>query len=73
MKEHVHITPALARILLDGSLSTETIERAARLLVAGCPVCLETVRQVALGPDGPGLKSRPAIPDLPGEDPPASG
>ncbi len=52
MKEHVHLTPDQVSVLLDGSLSAEGIRIAVRVLLAGCPVCMETVRLGVLGPEG---------------------
>lgn len=59
MKEHVHLTPDQVGVLLEGSLSPEAVRLAVRVLLAGCPVCMETVRQGVLGPGGPGLENRP--------------
>ncbi|HEX5715096.1 MAG TPA: hypothetical protein VF179_02985 [Thermoanaerobaculia bacterium] len=65
MKEHVHLTPRQVGVLLEGSLSPEAVRLAVRVLLAGCPVCVETVRQSVLEPGGPGLESRPETPAKP--------
>ncbi|HEX5716297.1 MAG TPA: hypothetical protein VF179_09065 [Thermoanaerobaculia bacterium] len=51
MKGHVHLTPDQVGVLLSGSLSAEGIRIAVRMLLAGCPVCMETVRHGVLGPE----------------------
>ena len=63
--EHAHLTPDQAGVLLDGSLSPEAIRLAVRVLLAGCPVCMETVRQGVLGPDAAGLQGQPESPKKP--------
>ena len=55
MKEHVHLTPGQIDILLHGELSAEAVRLAVRVLLAGCPVCMETVRVRVLEPDGSGV------------------
>ena len=64
--EHVHLTSDQVGVLLDGSLSPEAIRLAVRVLLADCPLCMETVRQRVLEPAGRGVKSRPPAPDLSG-------
>jgi hypothetical protein len=67
MKGHVHLTPDQVGVLLSGSLSAEGIRIAVRVLLAGCPVCMETVRHGVLGPDsvsGP-EESQPESPRKP--------
>jgi hypothetical protein len=61
--EHVHLTPDQVGVLLDGSLSPEAIRLAVRVLLADCPLCMETVRQRVLEPAGPGLKRRSETPE----------
>ena len=63
MKEHVHLTPGQVDVLLSGSLSAEGIRIAVRVLLAGCPVCMEEVRRGVLGPDG--LEDQPESPRKP--------
>jgi len=63
MKGHVHLTPGQAGVLLSGSLSAEGIRIAVRVLLAGCPVCMETVRSGVLGPDS--LEGQPESPRKP--------
>jgi len=63
MKGHVHLTPDQAGVLLSGSLAAEGIRIAVRVLLAGCPVCMETVRHGVLGPEG--LENRPESPRKP--------
>jgi hypothetical protein len=65
MKTHSHLTPVQVDVLLSGSLSPEGVRLAVRVLLAGCPVCMETVRQRVLGLDEPGLESRPEGPRKP--------
>lgn len=63
MKEHVHLTPEQVGVLLGGSLSAEGIRLAVRVLLAGCPVCMEAVRRGVLGPEG--LEDQPESPRKP--------
>jgi len=65
MKEHIHLTPDQVDLLLSGSLSPEAIRLGVRMLLAGCPVCMETVRRGVLGPDELWLESRPEKPKKP--------
>jgi hypothetical protein len=65
MKEHVHLTPGQVDVLLSGSLSPEAIRLAVRVLLAGCPVCMETVRRGVLGPADAGLQGQPESPKKP--------
>lgn len=62
MKEHSHLTPEQVEILLRGDLSPEAVRLAVRVLLAGCPVCMETVRKAVLGSEEPGSESRPEDP-----------
>ena len=59
MKAHSHLTSEQVDVLLRGDLSAEAVRLAVRVLLAGCPVCMETVRQAVLGPEEPGAESRP--------------
>jgi hypothetical protein len=63
MKEHAHLTPDQVDVLLSGRLSPEAVRLGVRVLLAGCPVCMETVRRGVLGPEG--LESRPESPRKP--------
>lgn len=65
MKEHSHLTPDQVDLLLSGSLSPEAVRLGVRVLLAGCPVCMETVRRAVLEPGGTGLESRPETPAEP--------
>jgi hypothetical protein len=51
MKTHRHFTPEDVLVLLRGDLSAEAIRLAVGVLLAGCPVCMEVVRQAVLGPE----------------------
>ena len=53
MKKHRHFTPDEVQILLRGDLSAEAIRLGVRVLLAGCPACMEVVRQAVLGPADP--------------------
>jgi len=58
MKDHAHLTPAQIETLLSGKLSPEAIRLGVRVLLAGCPECMETVRLAVLRPGGPGGEDR---------------
>lgn len=62
MKQHRHLTPEEVPVLLRGDLSAEAIRLAVRFLVAGCPVCMEVIRQGVMGPDDLRAASRPEDP-----------
>lgn len=65
MKEHAHLTPDQVDVLLSGSLSPEAVRLAVRVLLAGCPVCMETVRLGVLGPEVAGVEGQPKSPKKP--------
>lgn len=65
MKEHSHLTREQVQILLRGDLSAEAIRLSVRVLLAGCPVCMETVRREILAPGEPALESPPDTPQKP--------
>lgn len=64
-EKHVHLTPGQVGVLLDGSLSPEAVRLAVRVLLAGCPVCIETVRLGVLGPEVAGVQGQPKSPKKP--------
>ena len=57
--------PEPQEVLLRGDLSAEAVRLAVRVPLAGCPVCMETVRHGVLGPEEPGLESQPEGPTKP--------
>lgn len=65
MKEHSHLTPDQVDLLLSGSLSPEAVRLGVRVLLAGCPVCMEAVRHRVLWLGVRGPESRPESPEKP--------
>lgn len=49
MKEHEHLTPEQIDTMLRGELSAEAIRHGVRVLLAGCPVCRENIRDAVQG------------------------